>query len=34
MKEMTGRERVAAALEHKEPDQVPIDFGLLSLIHI
>ncbi len=27
MREMTGRERVAAALEHKEPDLVPIDFG-------
>jgi uroporphyrinogen decarboxylase len=27
MKNMTSRERVAASLEHKEPDKVPIDFG-------
>jgi uroporphyrinogen decarboxylase len=25
--EMTGRERVLAALNHQEPDRVPIDFG-------
>lgn len=24
---MTGFDRVAAALEHKEPDRVPLDFG-------
>ena len=24
---MTGRERILAALEHRQPDRVPIDFG-------
>jgi hypothetical protein len=24
---MTGRERIRAALEHRNPDKVPVDFG-------
>lgn len=27
MKKMTSRERVMTALQHKEPDKIPIDFG-------
>ena len=26
---MTSRERVIAALEHKEPDRVPVDLGAM-----
>ena len=35
LSEMNGRERVLAALEHREPDRVPFDLGgsLVSGIH-
>ncbi len=31
---MTGFDRVAAALEHKEPDRVPLDFGAAEVAAI
>jgi hypothetical protein len=31
---MTGRERVQAALSHREPDQVPMDFGATAVTGI
>ena len=31
---MTSFDRVAAALEHKEPDQVPLDFGASEVASI
>ena len=34
MKEYTSFDRVAAALEHKEPDRVPLDFGAAEVASI
>jgi len=34
MKEYTSFDRVAAALDHKEPDRVPLDFGAAEVASI
>jgi len=34
MKEYSGFDRVATALDHKEPDRVPLDFGAAEVASI
>jgi hypothetical protein len=33
MKTMTSRERVRAAIEHRQPDRLPVDFGASFMIN-